>query len=200
MRGAVVFDRQAMLRVVQIRPGDETAGVVVELDLRLGPRQSGRDQDQPEPRFHDAFGRRLCQIDGPSEASRARYRSCSPSHAFSSSSLRSRWCNAASSAATASTIEERRPRSASVRTIEVVRSPRRVDISRVCSCERRIRIPATCAIRLSNLTVASIGLHGGTSRPCSHAAVRPEKAELSGSGRWAADSNTIGSSAISRQT
>ena len=103
-----------------------------------------------------------------------------------------------SSTATASAKGSRRPRSAKVRMRDVTRSPRRVVISVASRSERRIVTPAIREVQLRAGRETSIGLQGFRSRPCIHAAVRPEKVADDGRRRETDRSGTMGSSATSR--
>jgi hypothetical protein len=72
MGRAVIFDREALQRVIEVCPSYETPVLVVKPNLRAWPWQTGQDEKQAEPRFHDALGGRLGKLYGPPKTSCAR--------------------------------------------------------------------------------------------------------------------------------
>src|SRR3989475_5620105 len=71
MSRAVVLDRQPLWRVIEVRPANESATVVVKRNLGLWPGQPGQDQKQAQLRFHDTLSGRLGQLDCPPQTRRA---------------------------------------------------------------------------------------------------------------------------------
>ena len=86
----------------------------------------------------------------------------------------------------------RQQRSATVRTIEVAGMPRIVTISSPPRAQRRTAMPTRDETPSRSGTVTSTGLHGSTSIPCNHAAVKPENAPPGGSRKDAARSVSHG--------
>ena len=87
-----------------------------------------------------------------------------------------------------------------VRGIDVTSQRRRSITSEGSRAARRMQIPARADTPESGGTVTSIGSQGEWSSPCSHAAVRPEKADQRGRRRAAAASNTSGLLPVPAQT
>src|SRR2546427_6198601 len=71
MSRAVVLDRQAPWRGIEVRPANESATVVVKRNLGLWPGQPGQDQKQAQLRFHDTLSGRLRPAECPPQAPRA---------------------------------------------------------------------------------------------------------------------------------
>src|SRR6266550_1277011 len=65
MSRAVVLDRQALRRVIEVRPANESTTVVVKRNLGLWSGQPGQDQKEAQLRFYDTLGGRLGQLDSP---------------------------------------------------------------------------------------------------------------------------------------
>ena len=122
--------------------------------------------------------------------------------AYVSSALRSamRPCSAMSTTTTASVRLRRVQRSRTVRLIEVARKPCTMATSMFGRTARLITRPESADAPDPFGIVASIGSHGSTSIPCSHAAVRPEKAATGGMRRRAALSLKVGDSVSPAQT
>ena len=62
MDRTVVLERQALPRVVEVRPPDEAAFVVLKRNLDLGSGQARKDEEQAKPCLHRALGGRLGEL------------------------------------------------------------------------------------------------------------------------------------------
>src|SRR2546421_7408060 len=71
MSRAVVLDRQPLWRVIEVRPANESATVVVKRNLGLWPGQPRPDQKQAQLRFHYTLSGRLRQLACPPQTRRA---------------------------------------------------------------------------------------------------------------------------------
>jgi hypothetical protein len=61
--GSVVLEAEPVVPIEEVGPTEEPSALVVECDLRLGPRQAGEDEQQPEARLHRRLGRRFGELD-----------------------------------------------------------------------------------------------------------------------------------------
>jgi hypothetical protein len=71
VRGAVVFDHEALLRVVEVGAPGEQSVLAVKRHLRLGPRQAGADERQSQPRLHRALRGGFDVVRRPTQARQA---------------------------------------------------------------------------------------------------------------------------------
>src|SRR6266550_4151139 len=109
-----------------------------------------------------------------------------------SASLVSPAYSAMSAITTASISPSRMQRSLRVRRIDVVRTPRRLTISEAATAARRTTNPDRADTRPPLGIVTSIGSQCPTSRPWSHAEVRPEKTADCGRRKQAACNRSSG--------
>ena len=59
----VVFDRQLLTRIQEVRTAKETSLIVMDGNLNLRARQLGKYEDHPQPSLHSGLGLRLGQPD-----------------------------------------------------------------------------------------------------------------------------------------
>jgi hypothetical protein len=188
METPVVFEGEAVTRVIEIWPAEKSPFVVVQRDLCLWPRQP---TEHSTIRRRDSIGDSAAGSAKPTTRRRLatpKYLARLTQRSFKSRRLTSRARSAMSVSTTASVTFSRMLRSLNVRRTVVARWPRTVTTSFGPSAARRTSIPDLAETPIPFGIVTSIGSHGLTSRPCSQAAVRPERTAPGGRRRRAASS------------
>lgn len=180
MGSAVIFDGEAVARVVHVGPCDPPAGVVQQVDLEIGLGETACTQKHAQPRFHRWLGSRirpahaLPQTTGvwPTGCRRCRKELVLTNQPPPERGVGDGHCVA------------QRQRVAHVDQCPDHRCRVQAQRDTTSVASRRARRTCTPAPRFdvqSGGTVTQMGWHGVVSRPCSQAAVGPENAAPAGS-------------------